>query len=64
MTSTVPYQACYLDPLGRILAYNFLQHACSAFPVHLIYGAIDDYMCVHPGRLHATQVLPGICGES
>jgi len=31
---------------SRIVAYNYLHSACKLLPIHVIYGAIDDHMCV------------------
>jgi len=36
--------ACYNDKNGRVVAYNFLSHACKALPMHFIYGAVNDYL--------------------
>jgi hypothetical protein len=37
-------QACYRDPLGPPRAYGALGNIVKRLPVHMIYGAIDDYM--------------------
>ncbi|TDL20709.1 alpha/beta-hydrolase [Rickenella mellea] len=42
--SKIQEAACYRDPQGPVRAYNYLHTACSIIPVHVIYGAIDDYM--------------------
>ncbi|KAG6867691.1 hypothetical protein C0993_012326 [Termitomyces sp. T159_Od127] len=36
--------ACYRDGIGPLRAYNFLGSVARRMPVHLIYGAINDYL--------------------
>ncbi|KAI0080460.1 alpha/beta-hydrolase [Panus rudis PR-1116 ss-1] len=36
--------ACYRDTLGRTRAFKYLHVLCDHFPVHFIYGGIDDYL--------------------
>ncbi|KAJ3554135.1 hypothetical protein NM688_g3260 [Phlebia brevispora] len=36
--------ACYRDRLTRVRAYRYLATLCLKLPVHIIYGAIDDYL--------------------
>ncbi|KAH9911586.1 Alpha/Beta hydrolase protein [Fomitopsis serialis] len=38
--------ACYRDHsnTGRVRAFNYLPTLCAARPVHVVFGAIDDYM--------------------
>ncbi|KIP03129.1 hypothetical protein PHLGIDRAFT_111245 [Phlebiopsis gigantea 11061_1 CR5-6] len=45
--------ACYKSDIGRVRAYNYLHTLCVALPVHIIYGAINDYL---PEFIH-TDVL-------
>ncbi|KDQ58664.1 hypothetical protein JAAARDRAFT_34499 [Jaapia argillacea MUCL 33604] len=61
--------ACYEDFNGRKIAYRYLKHACLVQPVHIIYGAINDYLKkeVHQdvidvaadGRLASVQRVAG-----
>lgn len=43
-------KACYRDHTntGRVRGYTYLAALCSAYPVHILYGAVDDYMYVPP----------------
>jgi len=38
--------ACYRDHTntGRVRAYQYLSVLCATYPVHILYGAIDDYI--------------------
>ncbi|PCH37587.1 alpha/beta-hydrolase [Wolfiporia cocos MD-104 SS10] len=38
--------ACYRDHTntGRVRAYNYLATLCAVYPVHVLYGAVDDYI--------------------
>ncbi|KZT01620.1 alpha/beta-hydrolase [Laetiporus sulphureus 93-53] len=38
--------ACYRDHTntGRVRAYNYLSTLCATYPVHILYGAVDDYI--------------------
>lgn len=31
---------------GRVRGYNYLPTLCAARPVHVVWGAVDDYMYV------------------
>lgn len=42
--STQPLQASYSDELGYSLAYRLLGPFTQRLPIHLIYGATDDYL--------------------
>ena len=37
------------DRTSLVLAFDFLERLCMTTPVHVIWGTIDDYMCVEPG---------------
>jgi len=62
--------ACFQDVLGRTRAYDFFGHFCSTNQVHIIWGAIHDY--VHPrikedienvaaqGKLASVQSVPDV----
>ena len=41
-------QASFRDTnnTGRVRGYNYLPILCAARPVHVVFGAVDDYMCV------------------
>ncbi|KAG5340402.1 hypothetical protein C0989_001725 [Termitomyces sp. Mn162] len=39
--------ACYRDGIGPIRAYNVLGSVARRVPIHLIYGAINDYLYVY-----------------
>lgn len=39
-------QACYRDGIGPIRAYNLLGSVARRMPVHLIYGATNDYLYI------------------
>lgn len=38
--------ACYVQHTntGRVRGYNYLPYLCSTYPVHFLYGAVDDYI--------------------
>ncbi|GJE98701.1 alpha/beta hydrolase [Phanerochaete sordida] len=36
--------ACYRSDVGRVRAYHYLHELCVRVPVHIIYGAINDYL--------------------
>ena len=36
--------ATFKDRTSQMLAFDFLDTLCSGVPVHVIWGAIDDYM--------------------
>ncbi|RDB28270.1 Abhydrolase domain-containing protein mpaH [Hypsizygus marmoreus] len=42
--SRIQETACYRDPLGPSRPYIMLKHVAKRLPVHMIYGAIDDYI--------------------
>ncbi|KAG6817019.1 hypothetical protein H0H87_000641 [Tephrocybe sp. NHM501043] len=42
--SRVQETACYRDPMGPSRTYNVLGFIARRLPVHLIYGAINDYL--------------------
>lgn len=43
-----PSQATFRDNCntGRVRGYNYLSTLCASRPVHVVFGAVDDYMCV------------------
>ncbi|KZT63155.1 alpha/beta-hydrolase [Daedalea quercina L-15889] len=51
--------ACYRDHYntGRIRAYNYLPTLCAARPVHVLFGAIDDYI---PGQVKDRLLVKGM----
>lgn len=34
----------FRDRTSQVLAFDFVESLCSGTPVHVIWGAIDDYM--------------------
>ncbi|KAH9831745.1 Alpha/beta hydrolase fold-1 [Rhodofomes roseus] len=51
--------ACYRDHYntGRVRAYNYLPTLCASRPVHVLYGAIDDYI---PGQVKDRLLAEGM----
>lgn len=52
-----PTQACYRSNVSRVRAYNYLSVLCTTLPVHIIYGAINDYLYVHLSYISASTRL-------
>jgi len=58
--SRIQETACYRDPLGHSRAYLTLRSAVHRVPIHMIYGAIDDYL---PREVKDDVVNIGAGGE-
>lgn len=43
--------------MSRVRAYKYLSILCTTLPVHIVYGMINDYLCVR--RLRPSLYYSG-----